>query len=59
MAFIPIHILRVRAEKEEEANEEKIKEEEAKLEAERDTNIWQGTVEQAMKQLQAYRPFED
>lgn len=53
MAFIPIHVLRARAEKEEHVIEEKLKEEQAKREAEKDPDVWRGTVEQAMKQLQA------
>lgn len=53
MAFVPIHILHARAEKEELAAEEKLLAEEAKKEAEKDPDMWRGTVEQAMKQLQA------
>lgn len=53
MAFVPIHILRARAEQEERVAEEKLKAEEDKKEAEKDPDVWRGTVEQAMKQLHA------
>lgn len=54
-AFIPLHVLRAKAEREERLQEEKRKAEEAKKEAEGDPLIWNGTVDQAMKQLQACR----
>ncbi|KAK9898960.1 hypothetical protein P389DRAFT_193975 [Cystobasidium minutum MCA 4210] len=57
-AFVPLHILRALAEKEQRELQERTEKEAAKRESKKDPLIWRGTVEQAMKQLQAYRPAE-